>query len=178
MGVDSNGAPFTLFKDVLVNGKSVKKEKQPYNYAIPEQTPDHLTVQLNFVRHYQEPHVSLKVSMADLLEHESIEYMMVFDAAKTGDWELVLMNNKNRDMIGLAEFNQIKPSAEEEKKEAAGKAQSRANSKAGTGSHAKGGVQPRNVIAQVKNGNKPLPFSHHFPGMEEQLKAIGKHPSQ
>jgi len=31
--------------------------------------------------------------------------MMVFDAAKTGNWELVLMHNKNKDMIGLAEYN-------------------------------------------------------------------------
>ena len=115
MGVDSNGAPFTLFKDVLVNSKSIKKERQPYNYVIPDPTPDHLTVQLNFARHYEEPHVSLKVSMAELLEHESIEYTMVFDAAKTGNWELALMHNKNRDMIGIAEFSQIKPSAEEVK---------------------------------------------------------------
>lgn len=34
--------------------------------------------------------------------------MMVFDAGKTGNWELIIMNNKNKDMIGLAEFQQIK----------------------------------------------------------------------
>ena len=150
MGVDGNGAPFTLFKDVFVNGKSVKKEKQPYHYAVTAQMSDHLTVQVNFVRHYQEPHVSLKVPMAELLEHESIEYMMVFDAAKTGNWELVLMHNKNRDMIGLAEFNQIRPSAEEEKKDNGLKAQPRANSKPGVGSVRKGGVLPHNKAIKSK----------------------------
>ena len=40
MGVDSNGAPFTLFKDVKVSGigetKSIKTVKQPYKMALPE----------------------------------------------------------------------------------------------------------------------------------------------
>ena len=117
MGVDSNGAPFTLFKDVLVDGKPIKKAKQPYLYTLPAQRPEHLNVELHFARHYEEPHVIIKVNMAELTENQSIEYMMVFDAAKTGKWELVLMHNQNKDMIGLAEFDQKQPVAEEKKEE-------------------------------------------------------------
>ena len=106
MGVESNGAPFTLFKDVLVDGKPITKDRQPYLYTLPAQTPEHLNVELHFARHYAEPHLMLKVNMAELVEHQSIEYLMSFDAAKTGKWDLVLMHNQNKDMIGIGEFDQ------------------------------------------------------------------------
>ena len=53
---------------------------------------------------YNEPAINLKVSMEELMTHQSIEYMMVFDT-KTGKWEIVVMQNKGKEMIGLAEFS-------------------------------------------------------------------------
>ena len=114
MGVDSNGAPYTLFRDIKVSGigkttQSIKKGKHPFKLALPEVQPEHFDIHLTFAQHYEEPDLRFRVSMAELTEHEGIEYLMVFDAAKTGNWELVLMHNKNKDMIGLAEFHQIAP---------------------------------------------------------------------
>ena len=72
---------------------------------MPQEMPEEFTVQLSFSRHYFEPDMVLKIKTEELLEHKSIEYMMVFDAAKTGKWELVLMHDMNKEMIGLAEFD-------------------------------------------------------------------------
>ena len=50
--------------------------------------------------------MKLTVDMEELVLSESIEYMMVYDAGKTGKWEIVLMHNKSKDMIGVAQFEQ------------------------------------------------------------------------
>ena len=48
--------------------------------------------------------MKITVNMEELILSESIEYTMVYDAGKTGNWEIVLMHNKNKEMIGVAEF--------------------------------------------------------------------------
>ena len=55
--------------------------------------------------HYQEKILTLKVDMEELNAHRSIMYEMSMDS-QSGNWELVLMQNADRDMIGLAEFTQ------------------------------------------------------------------------
>ena len=55
--------------------------------------------------HYSEKNLKLKVNMDELLAHQSIVYEMVMDS-QTGNWDLCLMQNLERDMIGLAEFTQ------------------------------------------------------------------------
>ena len=44
--------------------------------------------------------------MEELVAHQSIVYEMSMDS-QSGNWELVLMHNQARDMIGLAEFTQV-----------------------------------------------------------------------
>ena len=129
MGVDANGAPYSLFKDVKVSGltaskKSILKETMPYKADMPEDLKtDNFVIDLSFMGNYQEPEIELTVSMEELFEHGSIEYTMVFDPT-TANWELVLMHNKEKDMIGVAEFKSktssqeqsIKPSKQVQKK--------------------------------------------------------------
>ena len=73
MGVDSNGAPFTLFQDVKVSGlgsakpQSIKKAKQPFKVALPEQEITHFDIDLTFAGHYNEPGIKLKVFMEELI---------------------------------------------------------------------------------------------------------------
>lgn len=55
--------------------------------------------------HYQEKNLTIKVNMADLIASQSIVYECVMDS-QSGRWELVLMQNLDRDMIGCAEFTQ------------------------------------------------------------------------
>ena len=59
MGVDSNGAPYTLFSDIKVSGLikkngvdaqslSIKTKSQPYKLALPKEVPDTFNLQLVF----------------------------------------------------------------------------------------------------------------------------------
>ena len=62
-----------------------------------------LEIELEFMGNYKEPNLQLTVSMEELVQNEAIEYTMVFDST-TGNWELVLKHNKNKEMIGIGEF--------------------------------------------------------------------------
>ena len=123
MGVDSNGAPYSLFEKVDVSGlttvaKDIKAAKMPYKIALPEKKPKSFDITLQFMRHYNEPNMKIKVNMEELEEHQGIEYLMSFDAGKTGNFDVVLMHNKDKDLIGLAEYEQIgsgKPKVTESK---------------------------------------------------------------
>ena len=42
-----------------------------------------------------------------LVKEQRLEYLMVFDAAKTGNWELVLVHDANKQMVGVADFKQV-----------------------------------------------------------------------
>ena len=112
MGVDSNGAPYTLFKEIKVSGfgptASIKKGKQPFLKAIPDAQPKEFGVELSFQGYYQEPDLHLKIDTAQLLKEQRLMYTMIFDAMSS-KWELVLTHNSTRDMVGVAEFKQVKP---------------------------------------------------------------------
>ena len=84
----------------------------PYKLALPEAiTSKTIDIDLTFMGNYQEPNLHLKVLMEELVEHGEIEYEMVFDC-QTENWELVLMHNKNKDMIGVGEFTTSSPPTE------------------------------------------------------------------
>jgi len=55
--------------------------------------------------HYKEKNIKLKVDLAALANVGSIVYEMVLDSP-TGNWELVIMHDSERNMIGVAEFSQ------------------------------------------------------------------------
>ena len=55
--------------------------------------------------HYRENNIKLKVDMAELAAAGSIVYEMVLDS-RTGSWEIVVMQDLDRNMIGVAEFTQ------------------------------------------------------------------------
>jgi len=46
------------------------------------------------------------VDLNDLANHLNIMYEMVFDS-QSGNWELVLMQDQNMNMVGVAEFTQL-----------------------------------------------------------------------
>ena len=55
-----------------------------------------------FQRNYNEPDLTFTVDMADLKEHNKVEYEMVYGAGDTGKWEIIL-KKVNKDMIGVVE---------------------------------------------------------------------------
>ena len=112
MGVDSNGAPYSLFTDVKVSGLEpnkttpILKPVMPWRVQLPAKKPESFDIHLKFQGHYNEPDMKLKVNMAELEANTGIEYMMIYDAAKTQKWEIVVMTNKDKDVIGTADFTQ------------------------------------------------------------------------
>ena len=111
-GVDDTRQPFVLFKKVDVTGIAAKKSwpstqqrAQPYKATLPEQHPDNFEVELQFMGHYKEKNIKIKVDMAELQNAGSIVYEMVLDSI-TGNWELVVMQDADRQMMGVAEFTQ------------------------------------------------------------------------
>ena len=72
MGVDSNGAPYTLYEKVEVTGltpaaKDIKTTKMPYKLALPAKIPEKFYITLQFMRHYSEPDMKLTVNMEELV---------------------------------------------------------------------------------------------------------------
>jgi len=55
--------------------------------------------------HYNEKSLKLTINMEELTTHNCIVYEMVLDS-KTGSWELVLMHDQDRNMVGVANFTQ------------------------------------------------------------------------
>ena len=108
MGVDSNGTAYTIFTDMKVDGlgpkKSIKRGKQPYQLPLPADLPKNFTIELSFQRHYAEPDVHLSVDTELLIKSKKLEYLMNFDAGKTGNWDLILVHDANREVVGAAEF--------------------------------------------------------------------------
>lgn len=84
--------------------QSIKTIKQPYKMIISQNPSTHFNIHLAFAGHYNESDLTLKVSMQELKDKGSIEYLMTFDVMKTGKWENVLMLDKNKEVFGLAEF--------------------------------------------------------------------------
>ena len=66
------------------------------------------TVKLTFFEHYAEPELSFDIDLEDLMAGETREFLMMFDAGKTGKWELVLVHDKDKQMLGPCEFKEGK----------------------------------------------------------------------
>ena len=62
-----------------------------------------MDVRLTSFGYYNEPELSIKVDLEGLLRDGHHEYLAVLDA-QTNKWELVLIHNSEKDMIGTAEF--------------------------------------------------------------------------
>ena len=56
--------------------------------------------------HYSEKNIKLKVNMEELATQQSIVFEMVLDS-QSGNWEIVLMQDAGRNMVGIAEFSQL-----------------------------------------------------------------------
>lgn len=61
-------------------------------------------MKLTFFKHYAEPGLLFDIDMEDLVAGEAREFLMVFDAGKTGQWELVLAHDNDKQMLGPVEF--------------------------------------------------------------------------
>ena len=73
MGVDANGAPYEIFKEVKVSApgsfdaKSILKKAMPYKLALPEAMKSKtLKINLIFMGNYKEPELQLTVSLEEL----------------------------------------------------------------------------------------------------------------
>jgi len=55
--------------------------------------------------HYAEKNIKIDVDLAELATHGSILYEMVLDSP-SGNWEIVVMQDADRNIIGVAEFLQ------------------------------------------------------------------------
>ena len=111
-GVDDRRQPFHLFKSIKVGGfnqaakvfPSEAQKKQPYKYTLPGQA-EQFTVELEFMGHYNEKNLTIKVNQEELQAHQSLVYEMVMDSI-SGQWELVVIKNADNDVVGVANFTQ------------------------------------------------------------------------
>jgi len=55
--------------------------------------------------HYNEKSLRLTINIEELLAHNCIVYEMVLDS-RSGNWELVVMQDQDRNMVGVANFTQ------------------------------------------------------------------------
>ena len=111
-GVDETRQPFHLFESITVDGwgqikqfPSQAQKKQPYKYSLPQDRPDSFKVELKFMGHYQEKNIKLTVNLQELETFGSIMYEMVMDS-QSGNWEIVTMQDTDRNMVGVPEFTQ------------------------------------------------------------------------
>ena len=105
-----NGACFTLFKSITVDGlsnttavlPSAKENIQPYK--VPKAKNDgHFSVKLEFQGHYEEPNLNLKVPFDMLDNMEEVIYVMRY-YVKEGKWETVMIHDKDNTEMGPSEF--------------------------------------------------------------------------
>lgn len=115
MGVDSNGAPYVLFKELKVTGLSAQAKsfahpaKQPFRVAMDNTAKKNeenyfFNVELKFMAHYAEPTLNLKINLAGLIEGQQQEVCMNYDAGKTGKWDLCILHDKDRTVIDVVDF--------------------------------------------------------------------------
>ena len=115
-GVDESRQPFHLFRQMKLQGlaaadkvfPSQQQAKQPYKMTIPaERRPEQFKVDLTFMGHYQEKNIVLDVNLEELANApgNSIMYEMVMDS-QSGNWELVLQYDGERNMFGVGSFTQ------------------------------------------------------------------------
>ena len=73
--------------------------------TLPEQRPEIFEVVLQFMGHYQEKNLKLKIDLNQVLAGGGIVYEMVFDSS-SGNWEIVVMYDSDRNVVGVADFTQ------------------------------------------------------------------------
>ena len=116
-GVDESRQPFHLFREMKVQKlaaadkvfPSQVQTKQPYRMTIPENRPQAFKLDLTFMGHYQEQNIVLDINLEELANApgQSFMYEMVMDT-QSGNWELVLQYDADRNMCGVASFTQHK----------------------------------------------------------------------
>ena len=119
-GVDDTRLPFHLFKQIKVTGLSAvntvakvfpstaaANAKQPYKFSAQaeEARPETFQIELVFMGHYSEKNIQITINWQELIANGTIVYECVMDS-QSGNWELCLMQNLDRDMVGIAEFTQ------------------------------------------------------------------------
>ena len=100
-----------LFNSIKVsqNGKSAVKfpnaSQKNHPYILKDKNVDTtqptFNIEIEFMGHYNEPNLSFDIEMLDLIENGKVEYEMVFGAADTGKWEIIVKKGKDRDVIGV-----------------------------------------------------------------------------
>ena len=111
-GVDSNGACYTIFKTMRVNGIAPAaaqfpqnaRQVQPYSQAITKNNISEFSIQCSFQGHYNEPQLNLKVPFDVLCDHGSVEFNMVYHVPSGRFEKVEMINYDTREVIGLAEF--------------------------------------------------------------------------
>ena len=86
MGVDANGACYTLYKALTITGLSpaattfpkTASQKQPYSLAFTKNGAKSFTINCQFQGHYDEPNVTLTVSKDVLTANKAIEFCMIY----------------------------------------------------------------------------------------------------
>ena len=112
-GVDETRQPFVLYDQITIEGlgnkqnfPSQKQQQQPYKKTLPtEDCPESFTTNLKFFGHYKEKNLKLTIKMEELQAFGSIVYECVMDS-QSGQWELVVMQDPDRNIVGAAEFTQ------------------------------------------------------------------------
>ena len=167
MGVDSNGAPYHLFKKVSIKAgtqntsfPNTKVARQPYQQTLPDgfDATKTLEITCEFQGHYHEPNLTFSVDMADLIEHGKVEYEMVFGAGDTGNWEIIVKKGSGREVFGVVEdFKQTAPTASTASSTTASTTTSSRSAAAGAaaGAAARPGVR-RVSASRIANNNKAV----------------------
>jgi len=113
-GVDSDRKPFHLFKTIQVSGfpntqakvfPSQAQAKQPYKYTVPSNEVEDFHIELESMGHYHEKNLKVKINMAELQAAQSLTYECVMDSV-SGNWELVVAQDADRNVVGVADFSQ------------------------------------------------------------------------
>lgn len=93
------------------NFPSQQQAKQPYKVTLGAEAerPAKVGLELQFMGHYAEKNIKFDVDLAELAgAGGSITYEMIFDSP-SGNWEVVVMQDAERSVIGVVEFTQSNP---------------------------------------------------------------------
>lgn len=114
MGVDQTGGPYELFKSIEVSNlfnnetlsfPTANQKRQPFIKSLPDnKVSGTFNLKLTSRGHYNEPEITLKVDLEQLLKEKKVEYMCVLDA-QSNKYELVLQYDGQRNLLGPGEFS-------------------------------------------------------------------------
>ena len=147
-GIDSNGACYTLFKNLKIKGldradanfPSRAQAIQPFVQTQTAKNVTHIEAECTFQGHYNEPVMKLKIPMDAMNELKAIEFNMVYHVA-SGKFEKVeMLHAETKDVLGLAEFSTVQV---RQPAQAAAPQQRRASPPARLGAAAAASVGPK-----------------------------------